>query len=131
MDKTFNSSNNVCSFWHSLSYNASCSLAYRRSFVGFSICIILSSKTFQTKSRKGTLLITEFIQNFSENTLAPNSFVSFYTILTKSFCSNLMEFNTSVVLWQSVVGAELVLTVITLKRQVLPFSAICTIKLHI
>lgn len=130
MDKTFNSSNNVCGFWHSLSYYASCLLAYWRSFVGFGICIVLSGKDFQTKSRKGTLLITEFIQNFSENALSSYSFISFYTILAKSFCSNLMEFNTSMVFWQSVVCAELVFTVIAFKRQVLLFSTICTIKLH-
>ena len=130
MDKTFNSSNNVCGFWHSLSYNASCSLAYWGSFVGLGICIILSGKTFQTKSRKGTLLITEFIQNFFENALTPNSLISFYTILAKSFCSNLMEFNASMVFWQSVVCAELVFTIIAFKRQFLLFSTICTIKLH-
>ena len=130
MDKTFNSSNNVCGFWHSLSYNAGCSLAYWRSFVGFGICVVLSGKDFQTKSRKGTLLTTEFIQNFSENALSSYSFISFYTILAKSFCSNLMKFNAPVVFWQSVVSTELVFTVIAFKRQVLLFSTICTIKLH-
>src|SRR2546429_5318865 len=90
MDKTFNSGNNVCGFWHSLSYNANCPLAYWRSFVGSGICIILSGKTFQTKSRKGTLLITKFIQDSFENGLTSNSLISFYAILAKSFCSDLM-----------------------------------------
>ena len=129
MDKAFESSNNVCRIWHSLSYNASCPLAYWGSLVGFGICIILSGKTFQTKSRKGTLLITKFVQNFFENTLTTNSLISFYTILAKSFCSNLVKFNTPVSLWQSVVGAEFVFTVIAFKRQVLLFTTICTVKL--
>ena len=130
MDKTFNSSNNVCGFWHSLSYYASCSVAYWRSFVGFGICVVLSGKDFQTKSRKGTLLITKFIQNSFENALTSNSLIALYTILAKSFCSDLMEFNTSMGLWQSVISAEFVFTVIAFKRQVLLFSTICTIKLH-
>src|SRR5690349_9408502 len=90
MDKTFESSNNVCRIWHSLSYNAGCSLAYWGSFIGLGVCIVLSGKTFQTKSRKSTLLITKFIQNFFENTLTSNSLISLYTILTKFFCSDLM-----------------------------------------
>ena|SRR5438445_10108179 len=131
MDKTFNSSNNVCGLWGCIPYNASCPLAYWSSFVGSGICLILSGKALQAKPGKGTILITESVQNFSKDTLATNSLVSLYTILSKSFCSDLVEFHTSVVLWQSVVSAELVLTVIALKRQVLLFSTICTIKLHI
>ena len=129
MDKTNNSSNNVCGLWHSLSYNASCPLAYSRSFDSFGICIILSGKTFQTKSRKGTLLITKFVQNFFENALTSDSLIPFYITLTKSFCSNLVEFNTSMSFWQSVVGAEFVFTIIAFKRQILFFTAICTVKL--
>ena len=129
MGKTFESSYNVCSFWSGLSYHASCSLAYWGSFVGLGICIVLSGKAFKTKSGKGTLL-TKFIQNFSENTLSSYSLVSFYSILAKSFCPNLMELDTPMVFWQSVVGAKLVLAIIAFKRQVLFFTAIRTIKLH-
>src|SRR5689334_14890957 len=118
MGKTFESSNNVCRIWHSLSYNASRTLAYWGSFVGLGVCIILSGKTFKTKSRKGTLLIAKFIQNFFENTLTSNSFISLYTILPKFFCSDLMQLDTSMCLWQSVFGAEFVFTIIAFKRQI-------------
>ena len=128
MDKTFNSSNNVCGVWYCLSYNANSSLAYWGSFVGLGICIILSGKTFQTKSRKSTLLIAKFIQNSFENALTSNSLITFYAILAKSFCSDLMELDASVCFWQSVVSTKFVFTVIAFKRQVLFFATICTVK---
>jgi len=53
--------------------------------LALAFALFYSGKTFKLKSRKGTLLITKFVQNFFENALTPNPLISLYTILAKSF----------------------------------------------
>jgi len=61
MGETFDSSNNVCGFCIVYLTMQVAHWLTGGVFVGFGICIILSGKTFKTKSRKGTLLITKFV----------------------------------------------------------------------
>ena len=130
MAKTMDTGSCVHWFWNILLVHFTCTSKFSTNCNGdvcSSYSSFLSGKTRTNFSWQESLLILKSSKNPFENIWPVATSISYDLFLTKSLCSNLTEFYTSMFFWKSVFWTKWILAIITLKRQICQISTICTL----